>query len=348
MKKQLNLENRRNKMDKREILKHSERLTFWIIILSIVSLVLISLLPWISITESNNVKDDLFFNYEMMTKSDNPAINKISDQLDVISLLLWSLIIIGLIVLIGVAIHLSGKYYPIGHILLMIGCVLIVSSILILNVQLIIYKSIEDNLIISSAEIFPHFKYSFIFFIISIITFICCAVYFVLIILYLVQKIKNIVKEKKKKDNIILDVENISSEPKKENDDLEIEKLLSEKLKNNKKQDDEINIKNQVKEDQIKKEEKPKSPFKDEKTTIDKKEENTKGKKTDKKTTEKSDISPTDKDIEKIPSDLKDQQKGIPLTVKCPQCKYVFPIEKKGKEIQIECPKCGKTGTIKS
>jgi len=333
-------------MERRDIIKHSERLTFWVIILSIVGLVLISLLPWISVTESDGINDNLIFNLEMMSKSNNLAIKNIANQLNLVNVLLWTLIILGIVSLIGATIYSSGKYSLLGQILLMVGCVMIVSGIFVLHVQLSIYNIIEKNLIITSADVFPHIKYSFILLLISIIIFIFSAVYVVLIILHLAERIKELIKESKENNNIIYHTEKLSIEPEKEEDGSEIEKLLSEKLKNKKKQEDKTTINEQENNNKI--EGTFKSPFKDEKTPQTKMEELKKEGKIEHKTLEKPDISPKEKDIEKIPSDLKNEQKGIPITVRCPQCKYVFPIEKKRNEIKIECPKCGKTGTIKS
>ena len=329
-------------MEKREIIKHSERLAFWVIILSIVSLVLISLLPWVSITETDAVEDELVFNFEMMSKSNNLALQDLATQLNLVNDMLWTLIILGLVALVGATILSSGKYVFFGQVLMMVGCVTIISSILILNIQLSFYQTIEENFIISSAEIFPHIKYSFIPLIFSIIVFILSAVYVVLIVLHLVDKIKNIIKKSKQSNNINPNIEKLSLEPKKDEGDSEIEKMFAEKFHKNINEEEQEETIEQEKD--IKPDEKPKSPFKEEKVPENKIQEN----KTEEKIQEKSDISPTDKEIEKIPSDLKDQKKGIPLTVRCPQCKYVFPTEKKGNEIKIECPKCGKTGTIKS
>lgn len=35
------------------------------------------------------------------------------------------------------------------------------------------------------------------------------------------------------------------------------------------------------------------------------------------------------------------------IKVKCPQCKFVFPVEKKGNITSVKCPNCGKEGVIK-
>jgi len=50
------------------------------------------------------------------------------------------------------------------------------------------------------------------------------------------------------------------------------------------------------------------------------------------------------------PEDLvNDENKEIKkkIKVKCPQCKFVFPVEKKGNITSVKCPNCGKEGVIK-
>ena len=335
-------------MERRDLVKNSQRLTFWIILLSIVGLVLISLFPWISISEMDEVKEDLVFNLEMMKKSDNQAINDIARQIEIINVSLWSLIILGLISLIGATIHSSAKYLIMGQVLLMVGCVMIISSIFTLHVHLSVYTNIEEHLIISSMDLFPHIKYSFILLITSIVIFICSAVYVVLIIFNLVDTIKNILKSKIETSHIPDQIEHNEPVTNIDDKDVELKEIFREKIKNKNVQKKESRNINQNMDNINKSKGKTKSPFKDEKTHENKVEEQIIKSKQDNKISEKSDIIPKEKHIDKIPSNLENPLKGIPLTVKCPRCRYVFPIEKTKKEIKIECPKCGKTGTLKT
>jgi len=335
-------------MERRDIVKYSERLTFWIIILSIVGLVFISIIPWISISEMDEVKEDLVFNLEMMKRSDNQAINDIASQIELINFLLWSLIILGLISLIGATIHSSGKFLIMGQVLLMVSCVMVISSIFTLHVHLSVYTSIEEHLIISSVDLIPHIKYSFILLIINIVIFICSAVYVVLMIFHLVDSIKKFLKSKKETNQIPNNIEHNEPVNVVDEKDLELNKVFSEKIKNMDDQNEQRSIINQNNDNSAKPKGNIKSPFKDKKTLENEAEEQIKDSKSNNIISEKSDIMPKEKDIDKIPSDLKIQQKGIPLTVRCPKCRYIFPIEKKRNEIKIECPKCGKTGTLKT
>lgn len=335
-------------MEKRDRVKYSERLTFWIILLSIVGLVLISLFPWISISEMDEVNEDLVFNLEMMKKSDNQAINDIASEIELINVLLWSLIILGLISLVGVTIHSSGKFLILGQVLLMIGCVMIISSIFILHVHLSVYTSIEEHLILSSVDLFPHIKYSFILLITSIFIFICSAVYVVLTIFHLVDTIKNMLKSKNEENLSLKNIEHKKPVNNEDERDLELEKMFSEKIKRMDDKNKEKAMINQNIDNINKPKGKTKSPFKNEKTTENEDKEQIKESKTDNKISENSDISSKEKDIDKIPSDLEDQPKGKLVTVKCPQCRYIFPIKKINKELKIECPKCGKKGNVKT
>ena len=82
---------------KKETIISSKKLTIWIINLSILGLVLTSFFPLISVPENDAVKEELYFDYKMMKNSDNVEIYSLVDEVNLINLLLWAVIIMGLI-----------------------------------------------------------------------------------------------------------------------------------------------------------------------------------------------------------------------------------------------------------
>ena len=48
-------------MKKGETAKKAEKLTILIVVLSMISLIIISFLPWISVAENGSIKEDLHF-----------------------------------------------------------------------------------------------------------------------------------------------------------------------------------------------------------------------------------------------------------------------------------------------
>ena len=82
---------------KKKTITKAKKYTIWILNFSILGLVLTSLFPLISVPEDDAVKENLYFNFEMMKKSDNYEIYSLVDNVNTINLLFWAIIILGLI-----------------------------------------------------------------------------------------------------------------------------------------------------------------------------------------------------------------------------------------------------------
>ena len=82
---------------KNKTITKSKKYTIWILNFSIFGLVLTSLFPLISVPENDAVKEDLYFNFEMMKNSDNYEIFSLVDTVNTISLLFWAIIILSLL-----------------------------------------------------------------------------------------------------------------------------------------------------------------------------------------------------------------------------------------------------------
>ena len=73
-------------MKKGETASKAINLTISIIVFSIIGLILMSVLPWISVTERDSVKEDLHFNFEMMKKSTNEQISNLTGDINLINI----------------------------------------------------------------------------------------------------------------------------------------------------------------------------------------------------------------------------------------------------------------------
>ena len=97
-------------MKKGETANKAKNLTISIIVFSIIGLILMSVLPWISVTERDSVQEDLHFNFEMMKKSTNEQISNLAGDINLINISFWALLILGLLSFLGATIHASGKF----------------------------------------------------------------------------------------------------------------------------------------------------------------------------------------------------------------------------------------------
>jgi len=186
-------------MRKGEMAKKAERLTILIILLSIVSLILLSLLPWISVAENDSVKEDLHFNVEMIEESNNEQIRDLANNLNLINISFWTLLIFGLFSFMGATIHASGKFSIIGYVMLLIGCATLILSILILDLQIVLLGDIEKIDLVSASTVFTPFNYAYILLAPSFLILIFSISYTWNMFSHSIQKFKDSKKEKKEK-----------------------------------------------------------------------------------------------------------------------------------------------------
>ena len=316
-------------MRNQEIAKKAKGLTIWIVVSSIIGLTLISFLPWISVEEKGSVKEDLHFNYEMMKTSSNWQIRDLASDLNLINISFWALIILSLLSFIGATIYAYGKLLPAGQILLITGGATLICSILVIDLQLIILGNIEKMNTISASAIFPSMNYTYILLIPSIIILLCSELYTWSIFSYSIQKFKSSKKaekdeeeeKKKSKKPSKKKNETVAKKPVKKEKSASDKKPVKPKI-DEKRVEMEQWLKGEIKnmEEQAVKEKTPlKQPFPEE--TSDEKEE--------------------------IPSQIKDEPVKKKFKVRCPQCKYIFDIEKGEGATKTKCPKCSKEGFVK-
>jgi hypothetical protein len=187
-------------MKKGKTAKKAKKLTISIVVLSIIALILMSLLPWISVKENDFVKEDLHFNFEMMRKSNNDQIGDLVSDQNLINISFWALIILGLLSFLGATIYASGKFSVLGYIMLLVGCITLIFSILVIDLQLVILDKIGKMDTISASAIFSPFNYAYFLLIPSILILIISVSYTWAMSSHSIQKFKVLKGEKKDKE----------------------------------------------------------------------------------------------------------------------------------------------------
>ena len=372
-------------MNKGETAKKAEKPTIFILVLSIISLILMPLLPWISVAENDLVKEDLHFNFEMMKKSSNEQISDLASDLNLINISFWALIIFSLLSFLGATIHASGKFSVAGHILLLIGCATFIFSIIVIVLQLIILENIGEMNIISASAIYSPVNYAYILLIPSLLIFICSASYTWFTFSHFIQKFKSSKKTVKKLSNNKSKTKTkeppkkeksalgkTSLEPKIDEKRVEMEQWLTGQVQDIEKQAVEEKRPEPEKEKSldIEEEEQEKifqEPYKESKEMYVFPPEKTKG-----ETEEPDELRASQSFEEALSSAIQKRQTGVifkegetseekeeispqieeelakkTFSVICPQCKHIFTVEKEEGATKIKCPKCGKEGVIK-
>jgi len=186
---------------KRALAKRTIKLATWVVILSIVGLTLSSFFPWISVEEDDNVKETLHFNKAMMETSDNDQIKNLSGHLNLINLLFWLLIVFGLIFIIGMITHATGKHPSLAPIMMLIGLENLIVSILIIVLQIFFLKTVNDIETLSLSPIISPIKYAYIPLTFSFILLINTIVYTKVVVVPLIKLFKQSTKQKKSTKN---------------------------------------------------------------------------------------------------------------------------------------------------
>lgn len=122
-----------------EFLMKTHKLTRIMIIVSIISLIFMPLLPWISSTPGetsgtyiNEGFLDIASNAYYSGSSDSAEAAKLNNDLGLISLSFWLVLVFSIVSLIGIAIYKIEKTPFISHIILLIGCMTIIFGILVI------------------------------------------------------------------------------------------------------------------------------------------------------------------------------------------------------------------------
>lgn len=351
----------------------------WIVTLSILGLILISILPLVT----NDQGDNISYNFALLEKTSNIHLSDLKNDIQLIIYFLWLSLIFALVSFIGLIIHTVQKKPKLGLLLMLFGCVTILFSILIVIFQIILISKIENIQNITAASIGPlPINYIYITILIGFALLVISAMHTINVAPFSIKNLKNnkIEEKKPKKDKKIKKKEeNETKIPAQEKIEEKPEKTISSIQKK-----DEIEewLKEEIEQTGDKKLEEPEktveqqpvikqsvSPFgkktnKDqqkeikelsasepvrqteetEKVPISEKFENALSSAIQKRQTEKPDEEKT-KTEQKEEKTTKTHDKEI--KVRCPECKKVFSVKKEGPITKIKCPECGKEGIAK-
>ncbi|UCH71850.1 MAG: hypothetical protein JSW62_05500, partial [Thermoplasmatales archaeon] len=293
-------------------------------------------------------------------------------ELELINLFFWIIIIICLISIIGTELYVSGNFSYLGRMMMLAGCVTIIFNILVIYLHLNFIISTENisNLSAASINNLP-IRYAYFPLIIAIISSIYSISCFWSVISLSMKSSRKIVKkhiwkrkhldesekskdlEKKfqpEKEQIALD--EISPVNLVEGKKEEIEQWLNEEIQHMKKstEPEKKLIMKQEEPSKIeyiqttKPEEPTADPFSSKNSFKDKKECY---EKPVSKELSSEDISTTPSFEEALSYAIEKRQKyreSDEVSVRCPQCEYIFNMGKEVEEAKIKCPKCGKEG----
>lgn len=149
----------------------------WVTLLGIIGLIIVSTLPIISVDESGYVSDNLHYTYSAMQKSNNSVIVNLSNDVGLIIIAFWILIISSLLFYLGLIIHMSQKSDFLSRTILVIGSYgSTLFSIVIIGLFVLFIKNISLISSISLSSLLSSFNYQYITLIISIIFLICSIV----------------------------------------------------------------------------------------------------------------------------------------------------------------------------
>jgi DNA-directed RNA polymerase subunit RPC12/RpoP len=165
-----------------------KKLSFWLIFLSIVNIIIISLIPWISVVE-NDSKEELYFNSLMMERSNNDQIKNIANFISFIINLLLIVLIINTILYISFTNLLSEKYPNFTKIMKNISYINLIINVLITYLQINLIKKIIQMENLSLASIFSIMEFAYIPLIIGFLLLIFS-------IIYTLSVIKDFIKDK--------------------------------------------------------------------------------------------------------------------------------------------------------
>jgi glucan phosphoethanolaminetransferase (alkaline phosphatase superfamily) len=142
----------------RNFADRAQKLTLAIVVLSIIGLITIPLFPWFGIeSEARNydTEEDVTITYytygnsgylHMIAESNwgGDEIEDLDGDVSMISLCLWISLFLGVIALGGVALYRTGRLEGAGHLLLLIGAIVIIFSIIAMVSHITFFIHLED------------------------------------------------------------------------------------------------------------------------------------------------------------------------------------------------------------
>jgi ribosomal protein S27E len=311
----------------------ARKLLTLIVVSSIIGLTLISLLPWISVTEVTSSGETVaIYDISIMQQSTNEQIQDIAGNIELTMMVFWVIIIFSIIAFVGIAILASEKHTSLAQLIMMVGCATAVFSIVVVFLQWSSINIIEGMDGISTIKIIGQLpiKYAYLPLAMGGLSLLGSILYTVSFVTFWLQRLTGSIKQHHA-------TETQADKPKKK-------KLFSKKEKKTKEM-----VKG-VKEEPSMSPSYSGTPIEQAKTPVhytgaEPKQPQPVEPPVDLSTPEEIPIQP-ELIIEQSLEEKKEPAKKE-ITVRCPQCKHTFTVEKGEGKTKIQCPKCGKVGIIK-
>jgi len=294
---------------------------------SIIGLTLISLLPWISVTETTSSGEAVaVYDFAIMQKSSDDQIKNIASDIDLTITIIWAIIIFSIIAFVGNVILASEKYAALAQLIMMTGCATAIFSIVVVFLQWSLINNIEGANGISIAPIVSQLpiKYAYLPLAVGGLSLLGSILYTISFVTFWLQRFTGSIKQHRT-DTTQPD------QPKKK-------RLFSKKKKEAPAQTKKEPAMSPYSGTPM---EKAKMPVHDD---ADIKSEQPQPAELE-KTSEPIQHEPI---LEQPPEPEKETgpfKKEI--NVRCPQCKHMFTVKKGEGKTKIQCPKCGKEGVVK-
>lgn len=233
---------------KKKTIITGKKLTIWILNFSILGLIFTSFFPLISAPENDAVKEELYFDFEMMKDSNNYEIYSLVSDVNFINLLFWSIICLGLISIFCIIYLTFLTRWYLGLLTIVSIAISIFSFLLVIS-QYNFIKDVANMETITLSTVSYTITYVHIIFLFSIVLLIFSILYSLYVILDLGRQIlaskskKHLLKNKEDKqvDSLtkpIIDTQiTHPQEPIIKN--VKIERWVNQDLKNNDKKPDE-------------------------------------------------------------------------------------------------------------
>jgi len=166
----------------KESLNLVKKLSTIILFFSITSLILTSLLPWVTVETDEDSANVKYLNLEMMKTSDNNEVDELSDTISILNILLWLVIIIAFMSLFGIVLCITKKFLIFAKLLIFAGFFILIIYIVILIYNIILLDNINDIKGVSLATFLGTMGYAHIIILFNILPFIISIYYSINII----------------------------------------------------------------------------------------------------------------------------------------------------------------------
>jgi ribosomal protein S27E len=163
---------------------------------------LLSFLPYITETVYDEDTTYIYHNFETMKKSENSVLNNLADQINLIMIISWIIIAIGLISFIGLNIDILENHKLTAKILLLTGCSMLFLTILSFILFYFFMNHVNETPDISLLKIIDFFNYHYITLILIVLSTLSSGAYIAYISLYFYSSGKELNVQKKEKKKI--------------------------------------------------------------------------------------------------------------------------------------------------